>query len=79
MLFDFTRFPIFDPGSGYQASKQRVLQVLSSQHSFCRREGLPLSRQPLSLIFSKTQTNPFYLLISATALVLTTEASDITT
>lgn len=46
------------------------------------REEQPSSGQSLSLIYSKIQTNPFYLLISETALValvLTTEASDKTT
>ena len=52
--------------------------------SYYKREerNCPVAGQSLSLIYSKIQTNAFYLLIRATALValvLTTEASDKTT
>ena len=59
----------------------------SSARIWCKiqqtgREEQPLAGQSLSLIYSKIQTNAFYLLIRETALValvFTTEASDKTT
>ena len=56
---------------------------LRKQSMMCKREerNCPLQDSP-SLIYSKIQTNAFYLLIRATALValvFTTEASDKTT